>query len=279
MSATTAPHSAAQTALTRRSHRRWTYYILPVYTALVIIYLCLPIFVTILFGFNNTKGKYNTKFQGFTLKWYRDLFAIPGLTSALINTITIAIMATLVSVVLGSMLGLAMGRYSFRGKGATGLTLFAQIATPELVLGTSLLSMFLMIGMARGYWTILIAHVMFCIPFVAVTVQARVAGLNHSLEEASLDLGATPWVTFRKITLPMIMPGVVSGGLLALALSIDDYVTTSFNNGSTETFPLWVFGSSRMGIPPQVNVMGTLIFAFGVVIVVANVLVARKKKV
>ncbi len=274
----TATRTPASGAPARRPRRRWTHYILPTYTGLVIFYLCLPIFVMILFGFNDTKGKYNTQFQGFTLRWYRELFAISGLTKALVNSITIAILATIISCLLGGCLGLALGRYRFRGKGSTGLVLFAQIATPELVLGTSLLSLFLTLGISRGYWTILIAHVMFCIPFVAVTVQARVAGLNRSLEEAALDLGATPRVTFYKVTLPMIMPGLLAGALLAFALSIDDFVTTSFNNGSTNTFPLWVYGASRLGIPPQVNVMGTLIFLFGVLLAVTNVLAARRKR-
>jgi spermidine/putrescine transport system permease protein len=242
--------------------------VLPVYVALVILYLCLPIFVMILFGFNNTKGKFNFTWQGFTLEWYRNLFAIDGLTNALENSLTIAVLATIVSVVLGTTLGLAIGRYRFRGKGAVDLVLFAQIATPEIVLGASLLSFFITLGVPRGYLTILLAHVMFCIPFVAVTVQARVVGLDRSLEEAALDLGATPLVTFRKVTLPLIMPAVMAGALLSFALSIDDFVTTSFNAGQTVTFPLWVYGASRVGVPPQVNVMGTLIFVFGVLLAV-----------
>ncbi|MDQ1696131.1 MAG: spermidine/putrescine transport system permease protein [Frankiaceae bacterium] len=238
--------------------------LLGAYTGLVIAYLCLPIFVMILFGFNDTKGRYNFTWQGFTLSWYRHLFDIGGLTDALVNSLTIAVFATILSVVLGTTLGLAIGRYRFRGKAGLDLMLFAQIATPEIVLGASLLSLFISLGVPRGYVTILVAHVMFCIPFVAITVQARVVGLDRSLEEAALDLGATPLVTFRKVTLPLIMPAVLAGGLLSFALSIDDFVTTSFNAGQTSTFPLWVYGASRIGVPPQVNVMGTLIFVVGV---------------
>jgi spermidine/putrescine transport system permease protein len=270
------PPPDALAASGRPRRRGWGRHVLPIYTALVIAYLCLPIFVMILFGFNDTKGRFNFSWQGFTLQWYRQLFAIDGLTNALENSLTIAVIATVLSVVMGTTLGLAIGRYRFRGKGAFDLLLFAQIATPEIVLGASLLSLFITTGVPRGYLTIVIAHVMFCIPFVAVTVQARVVGLDRSLEEAALDLGATPFVTFRKVTLPLIMPAVFAGALLSFALSIDDFVTTSFNSGQTTTFPLWVYGASRVGVPPQVNVMGTLIFVFGVLLAVVTALGHRR---
>jgi spermidine/putrescine transport system permease protein len=260
----------------RRSVGGW---VLPTYTGLVIAYLCLPIFVMILFGFNDTKGKFNFAWQGFTLNWYRHLFAVPGLTNSLKNSLTIAVLATLLSVVLGTTLGLAIGRYRFRGKGGVNLVLFAQIATPEIVLGASLLSLFISLGVARGYITILLAHVMFCIPFVAVTVQARVVGMDRSLEEAAMDLGATPLTTFRMITLPLMMPAILAGALLSFALSIDDFVTTSFNAGQTTTFPLWVYGASRVGVPPQVNVMGTLIFVVGVALAVTTAVLNRRRAV
>jgi spermidine/putrescine transport system permease protein len=250
--------------------------VLPAYTVLVIAYLCLPIVVMILFGFNDTKGRFNFTWQGFTLDWYRNLFEIQGLTDALKNSLTVALIATVASVVFGTTLGLAIGRYRFRGRAAIDLVLFAQIATPEIVLGASLLSLFISLGVPRGYLTILIAHVMFCIPFVAITVQARVVGLDRSLEEAALDLGAKPLTTFRLVTLPLIMPAVLAGALLSFALSIDDFVTTSFNSGQTSTFPLWVYGASRVGVPPQVNVMGTLIFLAGVVLAVTTAVVNRR---
>jgi spermidine/putrescine transport system permease protein len=251
--------------------------VLSAYTVLVIAYLCLPIFVMILFGFNDTKGRFNFTWQGFTLDWYRNLFEIQGLTEALKNSLTIAFIATVASVVFGTTLGLAIGRYRFRGRAAIDLVLFAQIATPEIVLGASLLSLFISLGVPRGYLTILIAHVMFCIPFVAITVQARVVGLDRSLEEAALDLGARPLTTFRLVTLPLIMPAVLAGALLSFALSIDDFVTTSFNSGQTSTFPLWVYGASRVGVPPQVNVMGTLIFAGGVLLALGNMIASRRR--
>jgi spermidine/putrescine transport system permease protein len=258
--------------------RRWTRLILPGYTWLMIVYFSLPILVMIAFGFNDTKGKLNLRWQGFTLNWYRDLFAIPELTTALRNSLSIAVLTMAIATVLGTMLGLALGRYRFRGKGGYDLLIFAAISAPELVLGASLLSLFITLQLPRGYLTILVAHVMFSLAFVAVTVRARVIGLDPALEEAAQDLGADPWTTFRKITLPLLFPGILAGALLAFALSIDDYVITSFNNGQTVTFPLWVYGATRIGVPPQVNVMGTLIFLGGVGVAVANALLARRQR-
>ena len=243
---------------------------LRIYTWLVMFWLSLPILVMIAFGFNNTHSRYNFTWQGFTLRWYRHLFAIQDLTNSLINSVTIALITTVVATALGTLIGLALGKYTFRGRGALDLVLFANIAAPEIALGTALLSLFITLGIPRGYFTILIAHIMFDIAYVAVTVRARMAGFDRSLEEASRDLGAGPWATFRLVTLPMIMPGVIAGALLAFALSIDDFVITEFNAGRTLTFPLWVYGSTRNGTPPQVDVMGTLIFAFGVLLAVAN---------
>jgi spermidine/putrescine transport system permease protein len=258
--------------------RRWTRLVLPAYTWLMILYFSLPILVMILFGFNDTKGRLNLRWQGFTLNWYRDLFSIPALSTALRNSLAIAVISTIITVVIGTMIGLALGRYRFRGKGAYDLVIFSAISAPELVLGASLLSLFVTVQFVRGFVTILIAHVAFSLAFVAVTVRARVLTLDPALEEAAQDLGADPWTTFRKITLPLLAPGIVAGGLLAFALSIDDYVVTSFVNGQVETFPIWVYGATRIGVPPQVNVMGTLIFLFGVGIAVSNTLLARRQR-
>jgi spermidine/putrescine transport system permease protein len=258
--------------------RRWTRLILPGYTWLMIAYFCLPIAVMIVFGFNDTKGRLNLRWQGFTLTWYRDLFSIPALSTALRNSLLIAVIATVVATILGTMVGIALGRYRFRGKGLYDLVIFSSISAPELVLGASLLSLFITLQFARGFVTITIAHIMFSLAFVAVTVRARVLGLDPTLEEAAQDLGADPWTTFRKITLPLLAPGIVAGALLAFALSIDDYVVTSFVNGQVETFPIWVYGATRIGVPPQVNVMGTLIFLGGVAIAVGNALLARRQR-
>ncbi|WP_084961287.1 ABC transporter permease [Thermoactinospora rubra] len=251
--------------------------LLKAYTWLVIIWLSSPIAVMILFGFNDKKSKSNTSWQGFTLKWYHQLFEIDGLTSALVTSLLIAVVSTAVTVVLGTLLGLALGRHRFRGQGVTNFLVFAAISTPELVMGASLLSLFVSANLPRDALTITIAHVLFSLSFVTVTVRARVLTLDPALEEAAKDLGATPWATFRQVTLPAIMPGVAAGAMLAFALSVDDYVVTSFVNGSTMTFPLWIVASVKTGIPPQVNVMGTLIFGIGVVIAVANSIAARRR--
>jgi spermidine/putrescine transport system permease protein len=273
-----APPEVAPAPAVPGRRRRWTRLILPTYTWLMIAYFCLPILVMIVFGFNDTKGKLNLRWQGFTLTWYRDLFAIPALSTALRNSLVIAVISTAITVVIGTMIGIALGRYRFRGKGLYDLVIFSAISAPELVLGASLLSLFITVQFARGFVTIVVAHVAFSLAFVAVTVRARVLGLDPALEEAAQDLGADPWTTFRKITLPLLTPGIVAGALLAFALSIDDYVVTSFINGQVETFPLWVFGATRIGVPPQVNVMGTLIFLGGVAIAVSNALLARRQR-
>ena len=273
-----APPEAAPAPAVPGGRRRWTRLILPAYTWLMICYFCLPIAVMIVFGFNDTKGRLNLRWQGFTLTWYRDLFSIPALSTALRNSLLIAVITTVVATVLGTMVGIALGRYRFRGKGLYDLVIFSSISAPELVLGASLLSLFITLQFARGFATILIAHILFSLAFVAVTVRARVLGLDPTLEEAAQDLGADPWTTFRKITLPLLAPGIVAGALLAFALSIDDYVVTSFVNGQVETFPIWVYGATRIGVPPQVNVMGTLIFLGGVAIAVGNALLARRQR-
>ena len=244
---------------------------------LVILWLSAPIIVMIVFGFNDTTGKFNIKWQGFTLRWYRQLFAIPDLTQSLITSLEITAIVTVIATILGTLMGVALGKYRFRGTGSINLLLFANIAAPEVVLGAALLSLFLSFGMPRGFWTIVIAQVMFSIAYVAITVRARMAAADPALEEAARDLGAGPLTTFFKVTLPMIMPGVLAGALLTFALSIDDYIITSFNAGTTVTFPLWVYGATRVGVPPQVNVMGTLIFGFGVLLALAGAVANRKR--
>jgi spermidine/putrescine transport system permease protein len=273
-----APPEAAPAPAVPGGRRRWTRLVLPVYTWLMIFYFSLPILVMIAFGFNDTTGRLNLRWQGFTVKWYRDLFQIQALSTALRNSLVIAVTSTVISTVIGTMIGIALGRFRFRGKGLYDLVIFSAISAPELVLGASLLSLFVTVQFARGFVTILIAHVAFSLAFVAVTVRARVLGLDPALEEAAQDLGADPWTTFRKVTLPLLMPGIIAGALLAFALSIDDYVVTSFVAGQVETFPLWVYGATRIGVPPQVNVMGTLIFLGGVGIAVSNALLARRQR-
>jgi spermidine/putrescine transport system permease protein len=244
--------------------------VLHAYTWLIIAWLIAPVLIMILFGFNDTPGRYNQTWEGFTLKWYGRLFELDALTEALVISLAVAIVTMLVAGALGTGIGYALGRYRFRGSGSVNLVLFATMSAPELVMGASLLTLFVSLGVGLGVVTIAIAHIMFSISFVAVVVRARVLTLDRSIEEAAADLGASPWTTFWKITFPIILPAVASGMMLAFALSIDDFVVTNFTAGTTTTFPLWIWGATRVGLPPQVNVMGTLIFMTGVLIAVVS---------
>ena len=274
----TRPDPGATPAPAPPRRRRWTRLILPTYTGLVMAYLIFPIALMMLYSFNRSEtARVAFRWQGFTLQWYRELFQISDLTAALKNSLTLAASSTLIATVMGTLIALAMVRYRFRGRGVTDLVLFMNISAPEIVTGSALLALFVTMGVTRGFATLLTAHVMFSIAFVAITVRARLAGFDRALEEAAQDLGATPWTTFYTVTLPLIFPGVLAGALLAFALSLDDFVISTFVSGQTVTFPLWVFGSVRVGIPPQVFVMGTLIFMFGAALAAANLFLQRRK--
>jgi spermidine/putrescine transport system permease protein len=270
------PNHLRRPAPTPRKPRRRGLF-LPIYTGVVIAYLFLPIGVMILFGFNDIKGRFNFTWQGFTLRHYRRLLQIPALAEALKNSLFVAAVVTLVATALGTLIALSLTRYRFKGRGSTNLFIFLPMATPEVVMGASLLALFITLGIPRDMKTILIAHIMFTISFVVVTVKARTHGFNREWEEAAKDLGATPWVTFWKVTFPLIFPGILAAAALAAALSVDDYVVTAFNAGQVSTFPLWVYGASRFGVPPQVNVMGTLIFVMGVLLALLTVVVQRRR--
>ena len=239
------------------------------YTRLVIAYLFLPVIVMIAFGFNDTAGRFNYAWQGFTLEYFQPdrLFEFQELNIALRNSIVIAALSTLVATVLGSLIALALTRHRFFGRSGLNLFLFLPMATPEVVLGVALLALFVSLNLPRGFLTILIAHIMFSISYIVVTVKARTSGFDRHLEDAAQDLGASPWTSFWTVTFPLILPGILAASLLAFVLSIDDYVITSFNAGSTITLPLWIYGASRIGIPQQVNVLGTLLFVIGVLYV------------
>ena len=251
--------------------------VLPAYTGLVVLYLFLPIVVMAVFGFNDIQGRFNFTWQGFTLDHWQNLFnRYPALNQSLINSLIVGVVSTLVATTFGTLIGLALTRYEFRGRSPLNLLIFLPIATPEIVLGASLLAMFVSAGIGRDLTTITIAHIMFNISFLVVTVRARIAGFDRALEEAAMDLGADEWTTFRKVTFPLIFPGILAAALLAFALSIDDFVITQFTAGQTITFPLWVYGASRIGVPPQVNVMGTLIFLVALVGIVIWLALQRR---
>jgi spermidine/putrescine transport system permease protein len=261
-----------------RRRRKTGERVLHVFTWVLIVWLALPIAVVVAFSFNNPHGRYNYSWTGFTFKyWGSKLFAIPDLTTAMEHSIEVAAVATVGATVLGTLIGLAVGKYKFRGQGVSNLVQFAAISAPEVVLGSSLATFFLQMRIQEGAFTVMAAHIMFCMSFVAITVRARVVGLDPSVEDAAKDLGASPWDTFRLVTLPMIMPGVVAGAMLAFALSIDDFITTEFTSGSFVTYPLWIWSVSRQGLPPQVNVMGSVVFALGVLFAVVNSVVSRRR--
>jgi spermidine/putrescine transport system permease protein len=243
---------------------------LTLFAVLALLYLLVPIAVVVIFSFNDPIGRFNFTWQGFTLKNWAHPFAYPGLGDAVRLSIEIAILSSLVATAIGTLMALALVRYQFRGGAATNLLIFLPMATPEIVMGSSLLTLFLnkgpfgVLGFQLGFVTILIAHIMFNISFVVVTVRARLAGFDRNLEEAAMDLGANEWTTFWKVTFPLILPGVIAAALLAFSLSIDDFVITNFTAGRTVTFPMFIWGAQRIGIPVQVNVIGTLIFVIAV---------------
>ena len=253
--------------------RRLGALVLPGYTHLVMLWLFAPIIVMIVFGFNNTHGRLNIAWAGFTLKWFENPFGVTALTSAVATSLVTATVGAVISTVLGTMIALASHRYSFRGKQLLDAVLVMNIAASEVVMGAALLTLFLAIDVPLGFVTIVLAQVMFSIPFVAITVRARLVGFDRSLEEAAQDLGASPLTTFFLVTLPIIFPGVMAAALLAFALCLDDYVITSFVAGNTLTFPLWVYGATREGVPPQVNVIGTFIFIAGALMAITFAMV------
>lgn len=249
---------------------------LNVYAGIALLYLLTPIAIIILFSFNDTQSRFNFVWQGFTFDHWEDPLAVPGLVDAMENSVKIAAISTVIATVLGTMMALALVRYQFRGRGATNFFVFLPLATPEVVLGASLLSLFLSLGTQTGFTTIVIAHVMFNVSFVVVTVRSRLIGFDRSLEEAAQDLGANSFQTFVRVTLPLIAPGVIAAALLAFALSVDDFVITNFNAGSTITYPLFIWGAARVSIPPQVNVMATLIFVVTLVLMFFTILQQRR---
>ena len=233
--------------------------------ALVVIYMLIPIAVIFVFSFNDPAGRYNFTWVGFTLDHWANAFSIPELNEALLTSLELALLATLISTAIGTMMALALVRHQFFGRRLTNFLIVIPMATPEIVIGASLLSFFLILGSpSLGFETLLIAHVMFCISFVVVVVRSRLIGFDRNLEEAAKDLGATPLQTFRLVTLPLIMPGIFGGARLAFALSIDDFVISNFNSGTTVTFPLYIFGAAQRGIPVEVNVIAMILFFFTV---------------
>jgi spermidine/putrescine transport system permease protein len=252
-------------------------HVLTVYSLLFFAYLLLPIGVVVAFSFNHPKGRFNFTWKGFTFDNWLHWNAIPGIQSAVVLSLEIALVASLLATALGTLVALALVRYGFRGRGTTNFIVFLPLSTPEIVLGASLLTLFLNFSTPLGFWTILIAHVMFCVSFAVVTVKARLVGFDRHLEEAAMDLGANEWITFRKVTLPLIAPAILAALLLCFAISVDDFVVTYFVAGSRVTFPIFVWGAARVATPPQINVIGTAIFAVAVTLMLGNVFLQNRR--
>ena len=241
------------------------------------VYLFIPIAVIIGYSFNKPRGKFNIIWQEFTLDNWKDPFAPGPLTDAMFLSLRIATIAAVVATVLGSLIALALVRYRFKGGTAVNLLLVLPLTTPEIVMGSSLATLFIDRGVQRGFTTIVIAHVLFCTSFVALTVKARIRGFDWTLEDAAMDLGAPPWRTFSRVTLPLITPGILAAALLSFALSIDDFIITFFNSGSEETFPLRIFGASRVEISPQINVLATIVLLVSVGLMLVGTVVRRRQ--
>jgi spermidine/putrescine transport system permease protein len=251
--------------------------LLPIIFWVVMGITMVPIVVMLLYSFNNAPtSRITFAWNGFTLYWYRNLTQVSGLTHAFVVSLEIAVLSSVISVVLGTPLAMALARYRFWGRSALGAIVFVDIAAPSIVVGAASLSFFLSINLATGFGTILLVHVAFNIAYVVVVVRARLSGMGRALEEAASDLGANPWVAFVKVTLPLLVPGLIAAGMLAFAMSIDDYVITSFVAGPTVTFPLFVYGAAKVGLPPQVLCFGTIIFFVGLVIALLNGFLNRR---
>ncbi|HKI91562.1 MAG TPA: ABC transporter permease [Gaiellaceae bacterium] len=260
--------------------RAWRFvrrHVLDVYALLALAYLFLPIGIVVAFSFNNPLGRFNYTWQGFTFSNWAHPLGYPGLGSAIQISIEIALLSALFATILGTLIALALVRYKFRGSATTNLLIFIPMTTPEIVMGASLLTLFLNWKIPQGFGTILIAHIMFNISYVVVTVRARLVGFDRHLEEAAMDLGANEAVTFLRVTLPLIAPGILAAALLSFALSIDDFVITYFNAGTVTTFPLFVWGAARVAVPPQINVIGTAIFVIAVGGMLGNVLIQNRR--
>ena len=248
-----------------------------IYTGAALVFILLPIFYTIAFSFNDTE-KRNISWQGFTFRAWLNPCEPIGICEALGNSFKVGITATVVATILGTMIAFALGRYNFKGRGTTNLLIFLPMATPEVVLGASLLSMFINVGLGTGLIPVIISHIMFCISFVVVTVKARIASLDPKLEEAARDLYANEWETFRRITLPLVAPGIAAAALLAFALSFDDFIITNFNSGTVDTFPEYVWTAALRGVPPQANVIGTMMFIIALALVFAGQIFTKKRE-
>ena len=249
-----------------------------IYMIAAFVYLFIPVAYTFAFSFNDS-GKSNLVWKGFTFGNWANPCGAPRICEALGNSVKIGFLSTLFATILGTLIAFALGRYAFKGRSTSNLLVFLPMATPEIVMGASLLSLFLVFHISPGFWPTVIAHVVFCVSFVVVTVKARIASLDPRLEQAAMDLYANEFETFRRITLPLVAPGIAAAALLAFSLSFDDFIITNFNSGNVTTFPKFIYISALRGIPAQANVIGSAMFFLALAIVIVGQAVSRKRKV
>ena len=270
---------AAPAPRRRRDPLTWVReHIIVIAATLAFIYLLLPNVVVIIFSFNKPNGRYNYTWTRFSTDAWTNICSAPGMCQSLGLSLKIGVMATIGATFLGTLMAFALGRHRFRGRSQTNLLIFMPMATPEVVMGSSLLTLFLNLKIPLGTTAILIAHIMFCVSFVVVTVKARIAGLDPRLEQAAADLYANELQAFWRITFPLVAPGIAAGGLLAFSLSFDDYIITNFNaTTSSITFPMYVWGAAQRGTPVQINVIGTLMFVLALVAVISGQLLGQRR--
>ena len=253
-------------------------HLLGVVAVMVLVYLFVPIAVVAVLSFNKPEGKYNTSWNAFSLDGWTNICGVPGVCESFMISIRIGIISTLIATVLGAMIAFALVRYRFRGRSSTNLLIFLPMTTPEVVMGASLLALFLNLRFPLGELTIIIAHIMFTISFVVVTVKARLQGMDPRLEEAARDLYAGPRATFRYVTLPLVAPGIAGAALLGFSLSFDAFISSFFNAGTVVTFPIYIWGAAQRGIPVQVNALATLVFVIALLIVLLSQFVASRRR-
>jgi spermidine/putrescine transport system permease protein len=266
--------------LRRRTPLEWVREnIIAIIAAGAFVYMLLPIFVVVVFSFNNPNGRFNYQWTRFSFDAWLHPCAASGMCSSLGLSLKIGVLATIGATVLGTLVAFALARHRFRGRAATNLLIFLPMATPEVVMGSSLLTLFVGMGMPLGQWTILIAHIMFCLSFVVVTVKARIASLDPRLEQAAADLYANETQAFVKVTLPLVAPGIAAAAMLSFALSFDDFIITNFNaSSSSVTFPMYIWGAATRGTPVQINVIGTVMFLVALIAVGGGQLVSSRRR-
>lgn len=278
---TTAPGPAPVTAPRPSAWQRFSRWVgansLRLYAVIAFVYLLLPVAYTFVFSFNDA-GKSNLVWKGFTWDNWTNPCGAPEVCGSLVNSLLIGLISTTIATALGTLIALALVRYRFRGRATTNLLIFLPMATPEVVVGSSMLALFLNLFVPLGFWTIVVAHILFCISFVVVTVKARLASLDPRLEQAAMDLYASEREAFRRITLPLLAPGIAAAALLAFSLSFDDFIITNFNSGQVNTFPKFIYVSANRGIPPQANVIASAMFIISLAIVIIAQFAGRARR-